>query len=182
MMMTASTIAPMAMAMPPSDMMFELMPWPNMTRNEISTAIGQDDDGHQGAAQVHEEGEAHQRDDEAFLEQLFFERLDGAIDQRAAVVGDGVLSRPAAAPFIACVELLLHVENDLAGVGAVAHHDDAADGFALAVQLGDAAPHVGAEFHVGDLAEQNRHALVADAHGDFAQIVQASGRSRGRAG
>ncbi len=40
MMMTASTIAPMAMAMPPSDMMFELMPWPNMTRNAINTAMG----------------------------------------------------------------------------------------------------------------------------------------------
>ena len=40
MMMTASTIAPMAIAMPPSDMMFELIPWPNMTRNEINTAIG----------------------------------------------------------------------------------------------------------------------------------------------
>ena len=40
MMMTASTIAPMAMAMPPSDMMLELMPWPNMTRKEISTATG----------------------------------------------------------------------------------------------------------------------------------------------
>src|ERR1035441_8698219 len=40
MMMTASTIAPMAMAMPPSDMMLELMPWPNITSNAISTATG----------------------------------------------------------------------------------------------------------------------------------------------
>ena len=40
MMMTASTIAPMAMAMPPSDMMFELMPCPNITRNAINTATG----------------------------------------------------------------------------------------------------------------------------------------------
>ena len=40
MMMTASTMAPMAMAMPPSDMMFELIPCPNMIRNEMSTAIG----------------------------------------------------------------------------------------------------------------------------------------------
>ena len=71
------------------------------------------------------------------------------------------------------VELLLHVEDDLAGVGAVAHHHDAADGFSFAVQLGDAAPHVGAEFDVGDLAEENRHAFVAHAHGHFAQVVQA---------
>ena len=40
MMMTASTMAPMAMAMPPRDMMFELMPCAYMMMNEISTAMG----------------------------------------------------------------------------------------------------------------------------------------------
>jgi len=40
MMMTASTIAPTAMAMPPSDMMFELSPCPNMIIIEASTAMG----------------------------------------------------------------------------------------------------------------------------------------------
>jgi hypothetical protein len=114
MMMTASTIAPMAMAMPPSDMMFELMPWPNMTRNE-SAPRWQDDDGHQRAAQVQQEREADQRHDDAFLDELFFERLDRAINQRAAVVGDGVLSRPAAA-LHRLVQPLLHVLDDLAAL------------------------------------------------------------------
>ena len=65
-MMTASTIAPMAMAMPPSDMMFELMPWPNMMKCN-QHRDGQDDDGHHRAAQVQQKGDAYQRDHQAFL-------------------------------------------------------------------------------------------------------------------
>ena len=40
MMMAESTIAPMAMAMPPSDMMFEVRPKPNIGRNESRMAMG----------------------------------------------------------------------------------------------------------------------------------------------
>ena len=40
MMITASTMAPMAMAMPPSDMMLAVMPIPRKGMNAISTAIG----------------------------------------------------------------------------------------------------------------------------------------------
>ena len=90
MMMTASTMAPMAMAMPPSDMMLELMPCAIHDQERDQHGDGQDDDGHQRAAQVQEEREADQRHDDAFLEQLFLQRLDGALDQRAAVVGDGI--------------------------------------------------------------------------------------------
>ena len=38
----ASTIAPMAMAIPPSDMMLALMPWCDMTMNAMSTPSGSD--------------------------------------------------------------------------------------------------------------------------------------------
>ena len=55
MMMTASTIAPMAMAMPPSDMMFELMPCAYMIEERDQHRDRQDDDGHQRAAQVQQE-------------------------------------------------------------------------------------------------------------------------------
>ena len=61
----------------------------------------------------------------------------------------------------------------LPGVGAIAHDDDAADRLALAVAFGDAAPHVGTELHVGDLPEQNRHAILPDADGDFPEVVKA---------
>ena len=61
-----------------------------MTRNEISTAIGRMMMATKRAAQVQEEREADQRHDDALLEQLPFQRLDRAVDERAAVVGDGV--------------------------------------------------------------------------------------------
>ena len=40
----------------------------------------QDQDGHQRAAQMQQERDADQRHDDAFLDELFFERFDGAID------------------------------------------------------------------------------------------------------
>ena len=101
MMMTASTIAPMAMAMPPRDMMLELMPCAIHHQERNQHRDGQDEDGHERAAQVQQKREAHQRHDDAFLDQLFFERLHRALDERAAVVGDGDTARPAGRPFIA---------------------------------------------------------------------------------
>ena len=71
--------------------MLELMPCEYMIRNDNQHRDGQNDDGHQGAAEVKQEQDAHQRDHNAFLKQLFFERFDGAINQRGAVVGDGVM-------------------------------------------------------------------------------------------
>ena len=50
----------------------------------------QNDDGHEGATQVHEKRQTHQRHHDAFLEQLLLQRLDGALDERAAVIGDGI--------------------------------------------------------------------------------------------
>jgi hypothetical protein len=38
--MTASIIAPIAMAIPPNDMILELMPWRYITVNEIRIAMG----------------------------------------------------------------------------------------------------------------------------------------------
>ena len=80
MMMTASTIAPMAMAMPPSDMMFELIPCQYMTTNDDQHRNRQNDDGDQRAAEMQEERNAHERDDDAFLDQLFLQRGDRAIN------------------------------------------------------------------------------------------------------
>src|SRR5438094_888905 len=57
------------------------------------------------------------------------------------------------------------------------HHGDdgdgnAADSFPLAVPFSDAPAHVRAELDVCDLAQQDRHAIGADAEGDLLEIVQ----------
>ena len=114
MMMTASTIAPMAMAMPPSDMMFELIPCRYMIRNEIKHRDGQDDNGDERAPEVEQKRDADQRHDDAFLDQFFLERLDRTLDERAPVVGDGVAD-VAGQAFHRLVEALLDVLNDAAG-------------------------------------------------------------------
>ena len=60
---------------------------------------------------------------------------------------------------------VLHALDDVEGVLAVAHHDDAADGVALAVEVGDAAPDLGPEGDLADVAQQHRRpALVGLEH------------------
>ena len=51
-----------------------------MTRNEIKHRDRQDEDGDESAAEVQQKRDADQRHDDAFLDQLFFERFDGAIE------------------------------------------------------------------------------------------------------
>ena len=50
------------------------------------------------------------------------------------------------------LQLLFDAIDDGERVLAVAHHDDAADDFAFAVQFGDAAPDVRAEMHRADVS------------------------------
>ena len=64
MMIAASTIAPMAMAMPPSDMMLALMPCQRMTMKRDQDGGRQREDGDQRAADVEQEEDADQRDDD----------------------------------------------------------------------------------------------------------------------
>ena len=65
--MAASTMAPMAMAMPPSDMMLEVKPIIFIGMKEISTAIGNGDDRNDGAGDVPEEDQDDQRHDDRSL-------------------------------------------------------------------------------------------------------------------
>ena len=171
MMITASTIAPMAMAMPPSDMMFELMPWLYMTMNDISTAMGRMTMATSALRKCSRNSDADKRDDDAFLDELFLQRPDRAIDERGAVVGDGVADIGGQA-LHGLIEPRLDLADDFARVGAVAHDHDAPHRLAFAIQLRDATPHVGAELHVRDLAEQDRHAFRADPDRNLAQVVE----------
>ena len=140
MMMTASTIAPMAMAMPPSDMMFELMPCPNMTRNAISTATGKMMMATSALRRCSRNARHTSATTMLSSMQFFFERGDRAVNQRGAVVGDGDF-HVRRQRLHRLVQPLFHVLNHLVGVRAVAHDDDAADRFAVAVQIGDATAH-----------------------------------------
>ena len=119
----------------------------------------QRDDRDERRAHVPEEHDADQRDDDAFLDQLFAQRVDGVMDQFAAVVGRHD-SHALGQRRLDFLQLLFDAVDDGERIFAVAHDDDAADDFALAVQLRDAAPDVRAEMHGADVLDVNWRAVL----------------------
>ena len=82
----ASTMAPIAIAMPPRLMI--LAPSPSRLHRAKShqDANGEHQDRHQGAAEMQQKHDADQRDDEALLEQRVLERVDRRVNQVGAVI------------------------------------------------------------------------------------------------
>ncbi len=76
----ASIIAPMAIAMPPSDMISAPTPTQRIATNAMRMPDGQRDDRDEGRAYMKQEHHADQRDDDRFLEQLALERRDRALE------------------------------------------------------------------------------------------------------
>ncbi len=167
---SASTVAPMAMAMPAQA---------HDGGRDVQQVHGDEadrhrhrdrEDGQQRRAQVEQEEDDHQRHHDPLLEQRLPQRADGAVDQPGAVVGHlhGDPRRQAGP------ELLdpgLDPVDDVEGVLAVAHHHDAAHRLAVAVPLQQAAPDVRAEAHLANVAQQHRHAVgAAGADGHLLQV------------
>ena len=98
-----------------------------------------------------QEQHAHQRHHDELLDQLVRQVLDRALDQPAAVVGRDDLHALGQAA-LQLGELRLHRGDGLLGVLARAQQHHPAGDFALAVQLGDAAPHLGPELDDGHVA------------------------------
>ena len=131
----------------------------------------QRDDGDECAAHMQEKNDANERNDHAFLDQRGFQRVDRAIDQVGAVIDR--FNRYAlgkARPEFG--QPLFDVAYDCERVLAGALQSDAGDGFALPVDLGDAAPLVGYEFDARNVAQEDRHPAVAFHH-DLLQIGEA---------
>ena len=94
--MAASTIAPTAIAMPPSDMMFELMPIARMGMNEMRIAIGIVRIGITALGMCHRKIRITSADDDQLLGQRVLQIVDRAEDQvRAIVRGDDLDARAA---------------------------------------------------------------------------------------
>ena len=83
------------------------------------------------------------------------QRRDRALDQLRAVV-DGHDLRTLRQRGRDLGELRFHAVDDGERIGPVALHGDAADGLALAVELGDAAALVGCKLDAGDVAQEHR--------------------------
>ena len=131
----------------------------------------QHDDGDQGAPDVQQEHEADQGDDDALFDQRVLQVVDRPEDQLRPVIDR--LDRDAFRQALAdLVDLGLHVLDDIQGVLAEALQRDAADGFAFAVELGDAAPLVRAQLDPGDVLQQHRRAVLGPER-DLLQVLDA---------
>src|SRR5271157_3064535 len=109
-------------------------------------------------------------DDQAFFKELFFQGLDGVINEHRPVVSDRV-ANIARQTFHGFIKPLFHIHDHLFGVGAVSHDHDAAYGFAFAVKLRDATSHIGPKLDASDLPKQNGHAVWASAYCHFLQVL-----------
>ncbi len=120
---------------------------------------------------MEQEHDAHQRHDDELLDQLVREVVHRAVDERGAIVdGDDLHARRQA--LAQRGELGLDGLDRLQRVLAGAHHDHAAGHLALAVQLGDAAPHLGPELDGGDVAQPHGDARVARRERNLPEVVE----------
>ncbi len=163
-MMAASTMAPMAMAIPPEahDVGAEVQGrhWHEGQQH----GDGQHQDRHQRRAHVQEEDEDDDGHHHDLLQQRVPEGRDAVPDQRRPIVGrhhldagrqrGGELGQP-----------LFHRGDDVEGVAAVAHDHHRADRLPFAVQIHQAAPLGRPDLDPGHVAQGDRRAvLTAEDH------------------
>jgi hypothetical protein len=122
---------------------------------------------------VPQEQPADDRDDDKLLDQLARQVLHRAVDQLRAVISGDDLDTGRKAP-LQFRQLGPDGLDRLACVLALAQDDDAARDLAFAVQLGDAAAHLGADLDRGDIAQRDGHAGTGDLERDRAKIIDAA--------
>ena len=133
---------------------------------------GQGDDHHQRRAQVEQEGEADQHHHGKLLHQLAGEVIDGALDKVGAIVhGDHL--HPLRQAAFQLGEPRLDPVDGVLGILAIAHDDNAAHHFPFAIELGDAAPHLGPGDHICHIPQQQRGAAHIGTERDLLQILDA---------
>ena len=167
----ASTMAPIAIAMPPRLMMLEPSPSSFMAPNAISTPTGSIRIATSALRTCSRKTMQTSATMMLSSNSVCFSVSIARVDQVGAVVDRHDLDRlRQAAGDLG--EALLDVVDDVERIRAEALQHDAARDLALAVQLGDAAPLVGAELDARHVAQQHRRAAVGLQH-DVAEIVDA---------
>ena len=112
--------------------------------NATSTATGSGDERDERARDVPQEQQHDEDDGEHHLDECPAHVVDGAADQRRAVVDRDDL-HPGRQTGSDLADALLDAIDDVDRVLALAHHDDARHHFAGAVEIRHAPPQVGAE-------------------------------------
>ena len=167
----ASTMAPMAMAMPPRLMMLELRPSAFMPAKASNTPMGSMMIATR-ALRTCRRNTMHTRATMMLSStSVRLERRDGALDQIRAIV-DRHDARAFGQTGQDAFESRLGRFDHVDGVGALALRDDAGGDLAFAVQFGDTAAFVGADFDARHVADRDRHAAHRFQH-DLRDVVGA---------
>ena len=115
-------------AMPPSDMMFEVTPSQYIGMNDTRTAMGKARIAMSAERKWKQEDDDDQADDDGFFQQIALEGGYRIVDEAGTIVSrhdlDAGWKRRRD-----LTELLLHSIDDVQRIHALAHDDDAADGF-----------------------------------------------------
>ena len=127
---------------------------------------------------MQQEQDGHQRHHDHFLHEGAGQGGDSSMDQFGAVI-DRFNPHPFGQTGFNFRQPGFHIVDRVQGILIVAGHGCAADGFAFAVQFGDAAPFIRPQFDPGDVAQQHWHSAFRLNHqlfqiGDAAQIALAA--------
>jgi hypothetical protein len=117
------------------------------------------DNGDERGTDVPEKHEADEGDNDAFLNELFAQGGDGAMDKLAAVVGRDEFDsfRQRRFDFL---QLFLDAVDDVQRIFAVAHHNNAPDHFTRAIQLSHAPAQVRAEMNCAYVLHEDRGSVL----------------------
>ncbi len=132
----------------------------------------QGQNGNQRRAEMKEEDNDDDADDDRFFQEVALESFDGRVNQSGAVVAGNDFDTWRQRCFCLC-QFFLHAIDDIQGVHAVAHDDDARDGFSLALPLRHAFSNIGTETDRTEIANLDGSSVLrGDGHGF--EIVQRS--------
>ena len=133
---------------------------------------GKRDDGHQRAAHVEEEYDAHESHDERLLEQLLLQVVDRTLDEFRPVVhgADDHAGRQSVFEFC---ELCLDPLDRSECVLSDAHDDNRADHVPAAVQVGDPPSRPRRELHGGYVGDSDRRSRRCRSEHDVLQVANA---------
>ena len=128
------------------------------------------DNRDQRRTHMKQKNDAHQGDYGKLQQQFIAEVFHRPPDQgRAVVHGDDLHALRQA--LLQLLEPGLDAINSALGVLAETHHHDAADGLALAIELGNAPAHLRAQIDLGHVPEAQRRAVFIDAQRDVGQVL-----------
>ena len=137
---------------------------------DATTAMGKVRIGISAERKWNKKDDDHDADDDRLFEQVALQRLDGCLNQSRAVVSRDHFHARWQRRFD-FREFLLDAIDDAQGIHSVAHHDNAANGFAFALPLGNTFANVRPERNCSQIADEHRRAVLG-CDGNGFQVAQ----------